>query len=258
MAQDVLYMRYGDTILNSGYYAACAGLKAQTQALDLVANNLANLSSSGYLGQQPTFHSLLAGARTVANNPLNRAINDFDVLGNTRLDFSVGNLQQTGNPLDLAVEGNGFFAIKTQAEVLYTRNGNFQISASGMLITAKGDPVLGDDGVIILPTGQVAIGSDGTISVDGAVAGKLRLVEFSADSSPVPVGDSYYSVPPKQVLRATSADVRQGMLESSNVNPVAAMVDLITVQRHFDMLQRALSLYFSEFDRIAVEDLPRV
>src|SRR5215470_3634064 len=135
----------GGSTVDSGYYAACAGLRSQTQALEVVANDLANLNTSGYRGQQPTFRSLLAGGESA--NPLNRAINDFNITGGTRLDLSTGSLERTGNPLDLAIEGQGFFAVQTRAGILYTRNGAFQVSASGELVTGEGDPVLGEQGV---------------------------------------------------------------------------------------------------------------
>jgi len=126
--------------LNSGYYAACAGLRTQTQALEFIANNLANINTAGYRGQQPTFRSLFAGARNATANPLSQAINDFNVLGGTRLDLSMGNMQPTGNPLDVALEGDGFFAVQTAAGTMYTRNGSFQVSANGQLITSCHHP----------------------------------------------------------------------------------------------------------------------
>jgi flagellar basal-body rod protein FlgF len=245
--------------LNSGYYAACAGLKAQTQALELVANNLANVNTNGYLGQQPTFRSLVALKFAVPAGGLNAAINSFNVLGGTRLDLSQGNLQQTGNPLDLAIEGNGFFVAKTQFGNLYTRNGSFRASPQGQLTTVDGDPVM--DAVnlpIFLPAGHVSVSADGTISVQGAVVAKLRIVEFLPDATPTPVGSSYYDLPDNGVRPATVAAVRQGMVEASNVNPVGGVMDLIIVQRHADMLQRALSSYYSDFNRIAAGDLPKV
>ncbi|HUK23288.1 MAG TPA: flagellar basal-body rod protein FlgF [Terriglobales bacterium] len=244
--------------MNSGYYAACAGLMAQTQALDIVANNLANLGTTAYHGQQPTFRSLLAGAPAAGANPLNFAINDFDVLGGSRIDSSPGNLERTGNPLDLALEGNGYFVVQTAAGVRYTRNGSFQVSTKGQLITSTGDPVMGDQGVIVLPAGPVSISADGTISSAGATAGKLRIVEFAPGTSPVAEGTSYYSAPANSVRTAAGAYVRQGMLEASNVNPVAATVSLIVVQRQADMMERALSAYYNEFNRVAAQDLPRV
>jgi flagellar basal-body rod protein FlgF len=244
--------------VNSGYYAACAGLMAQTQALDIVANDLANLSTTAYRGQQPTFRSLLAGTQVAGGNPLNLAINNFNVLSGSRIDSSPGNLERTGNPLDLALEGGGFFVVQTPTGVRYTRNGSFQVSTKGQLITRTGDPVMGQKGVIVLPPGEISISSDGTISTAGAVVDKLRIVEFAPGTVPVAEGTSYYSAPPKAVQLATGATVRQGMLEASNVNAIAATVSLIVVQRQADMMERALSAYYNELDRVATADLPRV
>jgi len=243
--------------LDSGYYAASAGLRTQTEALDIVANNLANLNTTGYRGQQPTFHSLLATAHATSD-ALNRVINDFSVLGGSRLDLSPGNLTRTGNPLDLGLEGKGFFVVQKQGVTVYTRNGNFQPSAKGQLITSDGDLVLGEQGAITLPSGVVSVSADGTLSVDGAVAAKLRIVEFPPDAALVPVGSSYYSGPDQSAQPAGATYVRQDMLESANVNAVSAMVDLLSVQRQTEMLGRALSSFDSTFNRIAADDLPRV
>ena len=245
--------------MNSGYYAACAGLKVQTQALELVANNLANVNTNGYLGQHPTFRSLIALKFGMAAAPLNAAINNFNVLGGTQLDLSPGNLQETGNPLDLAIEGNGFFVVKTQDGSLYTRNGTFRVSPQGQLITTDGDPVLNEQNFpITLPAGPVSISADGTVSVQGAVVAKLKIVDFVPEATPTPVGSSYYDLPDNGVRPATHASVRQGMVEASNVDPVAGVMNLILVQRFADMMQRALSAYYSDFNRIAAEDLPKV
>jgi flagellar basal-body rod protein FlgF/flagellar basal-body rod protein FlgG len=227
----------------------------------MVANNLANLNTTGYLAHDASFRSLLAGNAANSMNPLNRAINDFGVLSGSRVDLKAGNLESTGNVLDLAIEGNGFFAVQAQArgEVYYTRNGNFRVSSAGQLITSEGDPVLGEQGPISVPSGQVAIGADGTLSVDGAVAGKLRLAAFAPGASLTAVGHSYYAAG-QAVLSAPEPEtaVRQGMLESSNVNAVATSISLIAVQRQAEMLQRALSTFYSEFNHIAATDLPRV
>jgi flagellar basal-body rod protein FlgF len=245
--------------LESGYYAACAGLRTQTQALEFIANNLANINTTGYRAQQPTFRTFLAADRNAAADPLNRAINNFNLIGGTRLDLAPGNLQSTGNPLDVAIEGSGFFVVQTSTGTMYTRNGNFQESAAGQLMSAEGDLILGDDGrPITVPSGDASISADGTLSVGGAVAGKLRVVDFPADTWLVPQGKSYYLGPDTYAQPATSVNVRQGMLESSNVNPVLGMVSLIAVQRHADMMQRALSAYYNEFDRVATSDLPKV
>jgi len=244
--------------MNSGYYAACAGLRAQTQALELIANNVANINTVGYRGQQPMFRSWLGAFSGELANPLNYAINNFNVLGGSRTDLSAGNLERTGNALDVAIEGSGFFAVQTSSGTLYTRNGNFQASPRGQLTTASGETVLGEQGPVTLPSGEVSISTDGTLSVNGAVAGKLRVVEFKAGSTVTPVGGSYYSADVAAVQPAALSYVRQGMLESSNINSVSAVVDLITVQRRAEMLERAMAAFHSNFDHIAASELGRV
>lgn len=244
--------------MNSGFYSACAGLRTQIQALEFIANNLANISTAGFRGQQPTFRSELLGAQTASFNPLNHAMNDFSSLGGTRLDLSPGNLQPTGNPLDVAIEGDGFFSIQTAQGTMYTRNGSFRTSPAGQLVTADGDLVMGENGPLTVPSGAVSISADGTLSVGGAVVGKLRVVNFPGDVQLVPQGNSCYSATDASARPAARASVRQAMLEASNVNPVMGMVNLISVQRHADMMQRALSTYYNEFNRVATSDLPRV
>jgi len=245
--------------LDSGFYAACAGLRAQSQALELIASTVANISTTGYRAQQPMFRSLLANAGHQISDPLNQAINDFGVLEGSRTDLSTGNLERTGNSLDLAIEGKGFFAIQTPGQTLYTRDGNFQISPKGQLTTAGGDLVLAEDGTpITMPSGEISISPDGTISASGAVAGKLKIVDFVPGTFPIPAGNSSYSAPANEVRPASDSSVRQGMLESSNVNSVKAVVDMIAVQRHAEMLERAMSVFESNLDHIAANDLPKV
>ncbi len=244
--------------MDSGYYAACAGLAAQTQALDLVANNLANLGTAGYRGQQATFRALLAGSGTVAWNPLNAAVNDFGVLGSSRVDLTSGSLNATGNPLDLAVAGKGFFVVQSAEGTLYTRNGGFHRTPAGQLVNSEGDALLGEQGTISLPNGAVAVSSDGTVSVDGAVVAKLRIAEFAPGTPLSATGNALYSAPSNSELPAASSSIRQGMLEESNVSPVEATVQLIVIQRNAEMMQRALTLFDTQFNQTAAQDLPRV
>jgi len=245
--------------MDSGYYAACAGFAAQAQALELIANNLANLGTTGYRGQRATFRSLMAGGGMVAWNPVNSAVNDFGVLGASRTDLASGSLTATGNPLDLAVAGQGFFVVKSGQQVLYTRNGSFHRSQVGQLVTAQGDPVMnGQNRPVTLPNGAVAVSADGTISVDGAVVDQLRLAEFSPDTNLQSQGNALYLAPQGAELPPAASSVRQGMLEESNVSPVAAVVELITIQRNAEMMQRALSLFDSQMNQTAAQDLPRV
>jgi flagellar basal-body rod protein FlgF len=244
--------------MDSGYYAACAGLAAQTQALELVAHNLANLGTTGYRGQQTTFRSLVAGPSRLSGNPINAAINDYGVLSGSRLDETSGSLSATGNPLDAAIAGKGFFAVQSAQGVVYTRDGSFHLTPTGQLVTAQGDAVLGEQGPIILPNGNLTIRADGTISVNGSVVDKLQLAEFSPSTSLTAVGNSTYAAPAGSAVVAAESSVREGMLESSNVSTTEAVVQLITVQRNAEMLSRALSAIDGQLNQVAAQDLPKV
>ncbi|HXW90270.1 MAG TPA: flagellar basal-body rod protein FlgF [Terriglobales bacterium] len=244
--------------MDSGFYAACTALMARSQALDLVANNLANVSTPGFRAQHEVFRSLLAGSSPFPMSDLNQTVNNYSVLGDSRFDYSQGNLEKTGSDFDLALQGSGFFVVRTAAGRMFTRNGNFHVSAKGRLVTADGDPVLGETGVIDIVGGPVSISPDGTISIDGAVAGKLRVVDFPPGTALESVGKSYYSAPPKSEVAAPGASIVQGSLETSNVNPVADAVELITLQRNAELVQRALSMFHSDINQIAAQDLPRI
>lgn len=249
--------------MDSGFYAACAGLRAQSQALEVAGHNLANLNTAGFRGQQTTFQSLMAVSRPTVPNVLNLATNNFGVLEGTHLDMTAGSLQPTGNPLDVGIEGSGFFAIWTARGTRYTRNGSFQVSSSGQLVTAAGDLVLGDPalkakGGISIPAGAVAIASDGTLSVNGAVAGSLQLVEFAAGTKLTSEGGTLIAAPEGSAKPAQQSAFKQGALEASNVNSINSVVTLIGVERQAEMLQRALSLFDTEFNHIAATDLAKV
>jgi flagellar basal-body rod protein FlgF/flagellar basal-body rod protein FlgG len=253
--------------VDSGLYAACAGLRAQSQALEVSAHNLANLNTAGFRGQQTTFQSLLAVSRPTApnvlNNVLNSATNNFGVLEGAHMDMTAGNLETTGNPLDVGIEGRGFFAIQTAGGTRYTRNGSFQVSSSGVLVTAAGDPVLGDpalgaQGVINVAAGAVSIASDGTLSVNGAVAGSIQLVDFAPGTKLTSEGGTLIAAPEGSAKPAPQPTLRQGTLESSNVNSISSVVTLIGVQRQAEMLQRAMSLFDTEFNQIASTQLAKV
>ncbi len=242
--------------MDSGLYAACAGLVARTQALDLAANNLANTGTDGYKGEVATFRSVLANA-SAASNPVAQAVNDYGVLGDSRTDFVQGTLERTGSDFDFALQGQGWFVVQAGKQQIYTRNGNFHVDRNGNLATADGNPVLGTQGPIAIPPGKLSVSGNGTISVDGALAGQLKIVGFASGTALTPIGASYFSAPAKSEA-ASHAGLVQGSLENSNVNAVSAAVDLVTLQRHADLLQQALTTFHSNFNRIAAQDLPKI
>jgi flagellar basal-body rod protein FlgF len=244
--------------MNSGYYAACTGLMARTEALETIANNLANVSTVGFRANHNVFSSLLA---TTGNSPLsvlNQDANDYGVLSGTQLDTSQGALVKTGNNLDLAMEGPGYFVAKTDAGPVYTRGGNFHISPQAQLVTAAGDPVIGDNNLPITLVGApISISPDGTISSNGAIFGRLKIVEFAPTADVQSAGGSYYTAPPADAVAATRSQVRQGMLENSNVNPMTTAVELITAQRDVETMRHVLTMINAELDKTAAQELPR-
>jgi len=244
--------------MDSGFYATFTGLAAQAQTLDLLANNIANASTIGFKGQRAFYRALTASVAGANLSPLNRAMNNFSVLGGGNLDLRQGSLERTGNDLDVAIEGGGFLSVQTPAGVRFTRAGSLHLDPTLHLLNADGAPVLGQQGPIQLPPGPVSIGPDGTISAGGAVADRLRLTEFPPGTELTPEGNANFSAPAGTEKPAASSQVVEGSLETSNVSPVEGTVTLIQLQRHFEMLERTLSIFHNVFDESAAEVLPRV
>src|SRR6202051_961947 len=155
--------------MDSGLYAAYTGLLARTQALDTAANNLANAGTAGFRAQQDYFSGVLAGG--IDQDPetasqVGQSVNGFGILGGNRLDLGQGEIKATGNPLDLSLEGQGFFAIQTSRGVRYTRDGAFSRSPAGVLQTVQGEPVLAAKQTpITTPTGSIYVAPDRSTSV---------------------------------------------------------------------------------------------
>jgi flagellar basal-body rod protein FlgF/flagellar basal-body rod protein FlgG len=232
---------------------------SRTLALDTIANNLANVSTAGFRANHNIFSSVLATAGSSPLSVLNQDENDYGVLSGTQLDNSQGALVPTANELDLAMEGTGYFAVQTKTGPVYTRGGIFRVSPQGQLTTAVGDLVMGENGGPLTILGSpVAISADGTISTNGGITGRLKLVEFAPTVELQSAGGTYYTAPAGTATVARNSQVRQGMIESSNVNPVTSVVELITAQREVETMRRVLTMFSTELDKTAVQDLPRV
>lgn len=245
--------------MDSGYYAAMTGLVARTQALDTAAANLANVQTPGYRAEREYFRSVLLGPDAL-DSQLGRTVNNYGLLGGDRLNLGQGALQTTGNPLDLAIEGQGFFEVMTANGPRFTRDGSFHRNARGQLVTAAGETVLSPAGQpLIVPPGAVSVGADGVISVDGAAAGTVGIFTFPTGTDLTPEGANRY-VAPTSVKPAASADatVHSGALESANEDVVQGTMDLILMQRQAEMMQKALTVFHTEFNKFATEDLPRI
>jgi flagellar basal-body rod protein FlgF len=216
---------------------------ALTHELDIIANNIANVDTVGFKADNASFSQyLMPGA------------SDGEFTGNDRrirfvqdraswTDMSPGALQQTGNPLDVAVDGKGYFVVQTARGQRYTRNGSFQISATGQLVTSEGDPVLGNGGPITFQVGDhdVNISGNGIITVRDSSGtpdsqrGQLQIVSFDRPQALQKDGDSLFTaangVNPGPTPQGTR--VVQGSLEKSNVHAIAEMARMIEITRNY-------------------------
>jgi flagellar basal-body rod protein FlgF/flagellar basal-body rod protein FlgG len=245
--------------MDSGYYAAMTGLVARNQALDTAAANLANAQTPGYRAEREFFRSALLGPDAL-DSQLGRTVNNYGLLGGDQLSMKQGPLQSTGNSLDLAIEGEGFFQIQTANGIRYTRDGSFHRAQSGQLVTSAGEPVLSSDGkAIAIPPGEVGVGADGTISVEGGAVAVVGVISFPAGSNLTAEGANRY-VSPKDVVpvAAKNSSVHQGALEAANQDVIQGSLDLIVMQRQAELMQRALTVFHTEFNKFAAEDLPKV
>jgi flagellar basal-body rod protein FlgF/flagellar basal-body rod protein FlgG len=244
--------------MDSGFYSAFTGLAARMQSLDLLANNLANVNTTGYKAQKEFYRAFTASLSNRWMTPVNQAINDFGLMGGARVDLSAGALQTTGNDTDLALDGSGFFVVQTAAGMRYTRNGNLSLNTSRQLVDAQGNLVHGQDGPIQLPSGNLTVSTDGTVSVDGAIVAQLKIVDFAPGTQLSPEGNTDLVAPADAQALPATAQVRQGMLEASNSDPITSAVALIDLQRNAEMMQRALTIFNTDFNQTAVQELPRV
>jgi flagellar basal-body rod protein FlgF/flagellar basal-body rod protein FlgG len=235
------------------------GLIARTQALDIAATNLANAQTPGYRAEQEFFRSVLLGP-DAADSQLGQTVNNFGLLGGDRLNMGQGALQPTGNPLDLAIEGEGFFQVQTANGPRFTRDGSFHRAPGGQLVTAAGEPILSTSGQpIAVPPGDVSIGADGALSVAGGVVTTVGVFTFPAGVQLKPEGANRYVAPEQApVSLSKKASVHQGSIESANQGTIPGTLNLMLIQREAEMMQKALTVFHTEFNKFATEDLPRV
>ncbi|ADU97427.1 flagellar hook-basal body protein [Thermovibrio ammonificans HB-1] len=218
-------------------YLLAAGGERALEQLDTTTNNLANVNTPGFkriIEEEMSQHVPPNGS-----DAYNMLI--FPRFKSTQVVLSEGPLRKTDSPFDLALKGRGFFAVKTPNGELYTRNGHFTLNANGVLVDANGNPVLDISGkeIALSGNGKVTVTPDGLVFEGDRQVGVLKIVDFAKVK---PVGNSYYQG--VGAPTATDAEVLQGFLEGSNVNPVKEMVNLIEAQRRFEIygnLTRALA-----------------
>ena len=228
-------------------YIALSRQMALQAQMDVVANNIANANTQGFKAEMLLMSEVDLPAEQGAKLAY---VQDFA----TARDFSPGTLRPTGNDLDMAIQGDGFFAVQTPDGTRYTRVGRFQLDKDGTLVTTQGYPVLaGGSPVTVNPDdGPVNVAEDGSISTDRArngtqlqVVGKLDVVDFAKRDALVPNQDNLFDAGAQAPITA-KGKVAQRMLEDSNVNPIIEMTNMIQVTRNYQTVQRFLD---GEHDR---------
>ncbi|HHY48656.1 MAG TPA: flagellar basal-body rod protein FlgF [Alphaproteobacteria bacterium] len=227
---------------------------ALQRQMDVVANNLANLNTTGFKGEELLFEEFVmpvARDNTSAMGDQNLSyVQDWG----TMHDLSPGSIEVTGNPLDVALEGDGFLAVQTPAGERWTRSGALQINSEGVLVDLAGNPVLGDGGEITFAPNEtdIAIDSTGAISTNAGAKGRLRVVEFADPQELVREGGNLFSG--GTPIAATNTRVTQGAIERSNVSGVAQLTEMIRVQRAYESVT-AIMQRQDELRRTAIQRL---
>ncbi|MFZ5789694.1 MAG: flagellar basal-body rod protein FlgF [Pseudomonadota bacterium] len=230
---------------NAGYIALSRQVVLSRQ-MDVIANNLANVTTPAYKAQEMRFEEFLD--RLKDGTKLSY-VEDAAI----PRDWREGPVTPTGNPLDIAIHGDGFFVVNTPAGERYTRKGHFELDANRQIVTADGAPVMGDGGPIVVPqdAGEITVAEDGTVSVNNAttgattVLGQLRLVRF-ADPQGLQEEEAGYYRADSGATPDTTSKLVQGALEQSNVEPIVELTRMMAVTRNYEAAQRLIE---SEHDR---------
>ena len=241
-----------------GLYTSALGMAVQMKRLDVVGNNIANADTPGFKRDIVITQAFSDVMMQRVRDFEMRGINTTNTLGATSLglivnnmhrDFSAGNLTASGSPLDLALNGNGFFQIEhTNAEgetaQMFSRGGSFTLTNEGVLVTLSGQPVLnvGGSQITIPPGNLIEITFDGAIIVDGIVVDTLGIVAFEDETMLRPFGDNLYTAIEEAVITPFNGQVLQGFVETSNVNIVREMVEMITISRAYEANSRMLAI----------------
>jgi len=235
--------------------SAAGGLRARMESLDMLANNLANTETSGYKTDREFYNLYVSPEATEGGEG---TASTLPVIERPWTDFSQGTLRPTGSDLDLALTGKGFFAVEGPSGDLYTRNGSFRVSPSGLLVTAEGYPLRTVSGgkLHVQSSGAIEVSAEGAVRQDGQSLGQLEIADFAEPAAVIKQGASYFrSTAPAQP--ASGTHVEQGKLEGSNVGAAESAVRLVSVMRQFEMLQKAVSLG-SQMNSEAVQEVARV
>ncbi len=240
--------------MTDGIYTALAGARVMDQNLEVLGNNLANMSTPGYKAQRPVFEQVLVrrlgqpGAAPMQGRPDDRR--DVKIAA-TVMDGQQGGLIETGNDMDVALSGDGFLSVQTQDGVRYTRRGTMSINGDQVLSIA-GVPVRGVGGqtIEVPENASLSIDGAGVIFAGNEEIGQLEISRFENPQELVPAGGGLYQAN-GQALPDEETEVVQGFIENSNVNPVWGMTELIKTNRIFQAAEKAIEAFKNIDDTLA-------
>lgn len=225
-----------------GIYTASQGMTPLLDKQDQIANNLANIQTTGFK-QSSLFMKTLQ--KCLANDAQQPFVNSEIQPDDVYVDYSEGTMIKTGSPLDVFIKGSGFLTVMTSDGIRYTRNGNLSLNAEGFIVTSDGSRVMGKDGFIRVDqdsNAAVSINDYGEVIQDDDVKGILRISDFKKPYKLLREGNSYFKPqqPDNPVVESQGYAVKQGFLEGSNVNIIKNMVDMISTYRNYEADSKAL------------------
>ena len=234
-----------------GLYTSASGMVSSMDKNDTIANNLANLNTTGYKRQE-TIESEF-GQELIKR--IDHQKTDIGAMGSGAFvsgiadDFTSGAYQETGNSLDLAISGEGFFAVQTDQGVKYTRNGEFTIDDQNQIVNQNGDPLLGQNGAIQLPEQGDVVIEDNNVLVNGFEIDTIELVGFENAEGLIREGDTMFTAGPDVGEEFVAEGlIEQGFLEESNVNPIEEMTRMIETTRSYEADQKAIQAHDDTLD----------
>ncbi|MCB2201363.1 flagellar basal-body rod protein FlgF [bacterium] len=234
-----------------GIRTSASGMIPRAKKQEMIANNIANVATPGYKKDR-MFTKELSRAQLKQTQKITKSDWEKPMVDQLYTDYASGNFNNTGNPLDLAIDGDGFFQLQdAEGNIYLTRSGNFSVDSEGYVSFPGGFRLIGEGGPVQIGRGQLSVGADGEVSVDGLVTDRIRAVDVADQSMLEKLGGSLFGVPQGQeLLPALRAEIQQGYLEAANVDVVHEMVDMIITYREYEANARSLQSQDQSLDHL--------
>ena len=255
--------------MNRAIYPILSGALAQEREMQVFANNMANVNTAGFKQDGQAFTSVMARVQSsipafghsvgfgqqIGVSPVGPAERVFVAPHAVHTSFEAGRIRITGNPLDTAIQGSGFFEVKTPQGIRYTRSGMFSLDSQRRLVTNLGYPVMGTKGEIKIPPGMIQVNTQGGIHVDGLQVATLKVVDFPVDHMPQKHFEGLFAS--ESATPSKNPQVQGGHIEESNVNSIGEMVKMIQGMRSYESTQKLIQT-LDHMAEVSIRDVGRV